>query len=768
MYRINVIVLSATVLLLVAELANSEIATVTYQVSAGLDDAYAWSATEQDVNSSYLVVGDDRSYTPPYCMSAMRFTSVMIPRGAAIISAYLKINSGAEGNRGQIYGVVQGESVDDPADFSSRYIGAAARTAAGVDWDHKLTWDSDTWQTSPDISTVIQEVVDRPGWNSGGSLVVFYSTRAESGKSRTFASFETAMNTGAILDVTCEVCVIAGHIRTSDGNGVEGVVVTAGSGVADAIADANGYYELAVASGWSGTVTPSKPGWGFDPPNRVYSNIIADEMDEDYTAWQPKISGRLTDMTGKEMVGVLVWADNGGGLYFTDPNGAYEATVPQDWSGTVMPAESGRIFDPAHRVYSNVVSDQNDQDYAASDLIHTTASLSVARGRFEATSVGGLAFFAGGTTTGTYNACQAVIDIYDGRTDQWSTASLSVARYGMDAVTVGNRALFVSGTDKTGNCTDVIDVYDANTGLWSTATFPVVGAHGKATVVGDKAIFTNGSTVCMYDADKGEPNDPNAWSQGSLRYPRWGLKAASAGNKALFAGGFWNNSNTAKVNIYDTSVGEPNNPSAWSMASLSQGRRHVSAASLGSKAIFAGGFNGDMTDRVDIYDAGTDRWTTAKLSLARTQMGTATVDTKAFFAGGFADGNISKRRVDIYDAALGEPNDPNAWYVELLAERTRAPAATALGNMVVVGGGFSHLLDPTADVDIFRLIPEGDFQPDGKVDLADYAIFAGAYNSTSADNNYNPACDISEPPDGIIDRRDFSVFVQHWLEGLSF
>ncbi|MHC4867400.1 MAG: hypothetical protein ACYTEX_25275, partial [Planctomycetota bacterium] len=60
----------ATLLLTAA--AESGVSTVTYQVSAGADDGYAWSATDQDIAAGYLVIGDDRVYAAPFYMSAMR------------------------------------------------------------------------------------------------------------------------------------------------------------------------------------------------------------------------------------------------------------------------------------------------------------------------------------------------------------------------------------------------------------------------------------------------------------------------------------------------------------------------------------------------------------------------------------------------------------------------------------------------------------------------------------------------------------------------
>ncbi len=49
----NVAILSFALVLVAAGTANSATTTVTYQVSAGADDGFAWSATEQDIGSGY-------------------------------------------------------------------------------------------------------------------------------------------------------------------------------------------------------------------------------------------------------------------------------------------------------------------------------------------------------------------------------------------------------------------------------------------------------------------------------------------------------------------------------------------------------------------------------------------------------------------------------------------------------------------------------------------------------------------------------------------
>ncbi len=294
--------------------------TVSYQVSAGVDDGYAWGATEQDINSGYLMVGDDRDYTAPYYMSGVRFINVVIPRSATVIDAHLKVQSTYEGLRGQIYGVIQAEAADNAGEFGLRYIAAAAKTTAAVDWDHKTAWDAATWYVSPDISTVIQEVINRPTWNWSNSLVVFYSTRTDSGKSRIFASFEQDANYAAMLDITCEVYTISGYITIFDGNGLDGVLVSADNGGSAYTTASDGYYEVMVPYDWSGTVTPSMGGWVFDPPARSYENLIADQIGEDYIG---------------TFQGIITLRANGTGDYPTI-QAAIDAINPKDYVVTLL------------------------------------------------------------------------------------------------------------------------------------------------------------------------------------------------------------------------------------------------------------------------------------------------------------------------------------------------------------------------------------------------------------------------------------------------
>lgn len=67
--------------------------------------------------------------------------------------------------------------------------------------------------------------------------------------------------------------------------------------------------------------------------------------------------------------------------------------------------------------------------------------------------------------------------------------------------------------------------------------------------------------------------------------------------------------------------------------------------------------------------------------------------------------------------------------------------------------------------EVLQPIP-GDFEPDCDVDFHDFAILASAWLGRPGSNNWNPACDISDPNDNVIDERDLDVFSENWLTGL--
>ncbi len=67
----------------------------------------------------------------------------------------------------------------------------------------------------------------------------------------------------------------------------------------------------------------------------------------------------------------------------------------------------------------------------------------------------------------------------------------------------------------------------------------------------------------------------------------------------------------------------------------------------------------------------------------------------------------------------------------------------------------------------FLVIPcqanQADFNNNGKVNSVDFSIFAQAWRARDGELNWNPACDISDPNDDVINENDLLVLGDNWL-----
>jgi hypothetical protein len=52
----------------------------------------------------------------------------------------------------------------------------------------------------------------------------------------------------------------------------------------------------------------------------------------------------------------------------TTGGGLYSVQVPYSWSGTVTPAKPNYVFSPSQRIYSDLTTEQLDQDYTGQNI----------------------------------------------------------------------------------------------------------------------------------------------------------------------------------------------------------------------------------------------------------------------------------------------------------------------------------------------------------------------------------------------------------------
>jgi hypothetical protein len=280
---------------------------------------------------------------------------------------------------------------------------------------------------------------------------------------RTDVGVTASINVTATFEI--DQMTISGYITEPDANiPVEGVSIDANNDGGSDTTDANGYYELTVDYGWSGTVIPSKTGYTFEPNGTEYSNVTANQNDN-YIATLKTfiISGYAIDSTLAPLAGVLVAPDNNGGSYTskyygggsdtTDVNGYYEVLVDYNWSGNVVLSKYAYAFQPSSLTYANVTEDIAEQNYVGT--LQTYKITGNIKNACEVPIEGVLveANNGGGSDTTDTNGDYEVWVSYN-----WSgTVTPSKAHYTFDPV---NRAYTDVLDDKTGQDYLANNIYD--------------------------------------------------------------------------------------------------------------------------------------------------------------------------------------------------------------------------------------------------------------------------------------------------------------------
>lgn len=158
---------------LLLQLSNAMAVTVSVRVEADNDDAEERiSDGEMYQDSSDLELGFD-DFVGGLQIVGMRFRSVAIPQGATINSAYLEFETD-ETDSDATSLMIFGENVDDANQFgtSDDDISDRPKTSASTNWSPSA-WNSvNELHQTPDIATIIKEIVDRPGWSTGNDLVI--------------------------------------------------------------------------------------------------------------------------------------------------------------------------------------------------------------------------------------------------------------------------------------------------------------------------------------------------------------------------------------------------------------------------------------------------------------------------------------------------------------------------------------------------------------------------------------------------------------------
>ena len=166
---------------------DTETQTSLIHVEAGVEpERFVTRITSTTADSlvygTYFYMSTKVSYIGVYSgkesHSAFWFSNVNIPQGAQIVSARIKLPASQDVSStctARIVGFAQdyASPVSSLSDWQSR-----PRTNATAVWNLE-SWQKGKWYSTPEIASIVQEIVDREGWRSGHALA--FSIGPESG-----------------------------------------------------------------------------------------------------------------------------------------------------------------------------------------------------------------------------------------------------------------------------------------------------------------------------------------------------------------------------------------------------------------------------------------------------------------------------------------------------------------------------------------------------------------------------------------------------------
>jgi len=156
--------------------------TREYTISTNADDA------EEDVSGGNVDINDYDLDLEVGNMVGLRFENVQVPQGATITNAYISFIP-EDPDSGTYEQTIYGEASDDAGEFAevSNNISGRARTSASVTWRDDTDWVThDAGHDTDDISSIIQEIVDRPGWVPGNSMAFIFDPVADERDAESF------------------------------------------------------------------------------------------------------------------------------------------------------------------------------------------------------------------------------------------------------------------------------------------------------------------------------------------------------------------------------------------------------------------------------------------------------------------------------------------------------------------------------------------------------------------------------------------------------
>ena len=220
--------------------------SVVAAIAVGADDGeQRLSNNRVNVRSSDIEIPKDGNRDQ---LVGLRFIDLAIPQGSVIEEAEIEFEVD-QYRSGNVTVRIEGENVDNSVRIRERTrdLSNRARTTAPITWVNPPASGQNAKVKTPDISTLVQQIVDRGGWSSGNAMTFLFSGISGSGK-REFESYNGEPAAAPKLRVVYRGIVGSGAeptfitARDKLKQVVNGLTATGGTPIVDAYYEATKYY----------------------------------------------------------------------------------------------------------------------------------------------------------------------------------------------------------------------------------------------------------------------------------------------------------------------------------------------------------------------------------------------------------------------------------------------------------------------------------------------------------------------------------------------
>ncbi len=131
----------------------------------------------------------------------LRFENVQIPQGATVTKAEIKFTSASD-ESGTANFIIHGEAHDNSPVFSAttNNISNRTQTSAAVQWNGVEAWTANNVYSSPELKSIVQEIVNRNGW-CGSNAMSFIISENGSNSLRRIKSYDASPDKAPVLYV---------------------------------------------------------------------------------------------------------------------------------------------------------------------------------------------------------------------------------------------------------------------------------------------------------------------------------------------------------------------------------------------------------------------------------------------------------------------------------------------------------------------------------------------------------------------------------------